>query len=122
MVEQPAPIILTDVQNPTLEIEGDNDAGPENNHFVIGFVLIGFAILCVWTLEEFCCLMGIFSLVGGFISIISGLSRTYNWRKENDITKWTTSEIVSLVLISIIMIPILLLIVVVIMEDVGPFF
>ena len=81
MVEQPAPIILTDVQNPTLEIEGDNDAGPENNHFVIGFVLIGFAILCVWTLEEFCCLMGIFSLVGGFISIISGLSRTYNWRK-----------------------------------------
>ena len=122
MVEQPAPIILTDVQNPTLEIEGGNDAGPENNHFVIGFVLIGFAILCVWTLEEFCCLMGIFSLVGGFISIISGLNRTYNWRKENDITKWTTSEIVSLVLISIIMIPILLLIVVVIMEDVGPFF
>ena len=119
MNDEPAPIILTDVQNPTLEIKGDNDSDPGNNHFVIGFVLIGFAILCVWTLEEFCCLMGFFSLVGGFISIISGLSRTYNWRKENDITKWTTSEIVSVVLISIIMIPILLLIMVVIVEDIA---
>ena len=61
MVEQPAPIILTDVQNPTLEIEGDNDAGPENNQFVIGFVLIGYSfclLVVLLTCKRPICFLG----------------------------------------------------------------
>ena len=122
MVEQPEPIILTEKSTPALQIIENVVVNPGKDLSLLGCVLIFCSIPMFWALDEFCCLMGLLSLLGGFIFIIIGLNRTYNWRKENDITKWTTSEIVSLVLISIIMIPILLLIVVVIMEDVGPFF
>ena len=118
MVEQPAPIILTDNSTPALQIIDNVVVDPGRDRLVVGNILISCSILMFWTLDEFCCLVGLLCLLGGFISIISGLSRTYTWKKENDITKWTTSEIVSMVLISIIMIPILLLIVVVIMEDI----
>ena len=48
MNDEPKPVILTDVQNPTLEISRDNNDDPGNTHFVIGFILIGFAILCMF--------------------------------------------------------------------------
>ena len=107
MNDEPAPIILTDVQNPTLEIKGDNDSDPGNNHFVIGLILIGFAILCMLQMDEFCCLMGFLSLLSGFGFLFSANFKTYNWRKENDIKKWTTGEIVSVIFIGIILVLIL---------------
>ena len=55
MNDEPEPIILTDVQNPTLEISGDNNDDPGNNHFVIGFVLICCSIPMFLALDEFCC-------------------------------------------------------------------
>ena len=97
MNDEPAPIILTDVQNPTLEISGNNDSDPGNNHFVTGFVLIVCSIPMFLTLNEFCCLMGFLSLVSGFGYLFSANFKTYNWRKENDIKKWTTGEIISVI-------------------------
>lgn len=81
MNNEPEPVILTDVKNPTLEINWNND-DPGNTHFVIGFILIGFAILCIWTLEEFCCLMGIFSLVSGFGFLFSASIKTHIGEKK----------------------------------------
>ena len=107
MNDEPAPIILTDVQNPTLEIKGDNDSDPGNNHFVIGFVLICCSIPMFWALDEFCCLMGFLSLVSGFGFLFSANFKTYNWRKENDIKKWTTGEIISVIFIGVILILVL---------------
>ena len=107
MNDEPEPIILTDVQNGTLEISGDNDGDPGNNHFVIGFILIGFGILCLFQMDEFCCLMGFLSLVSGFGFLFYGNINTYNWRKENDIKKWTIGEIISVIFIGIMLVLIL---------------
>ena len=102
MNDEPKPVILTDVQNPTLEISGDNNDGPGNTHFVIGFILIGFAILCMFQMDEFCCLMGFLSLVSGFGFLFSANIKTYNWRKEKDIKRWTAGEVISVFFIGVI--------------------
>ena len=107
MNDEPAPIILTDVQNPTLEIKGDNDSDPGNDHFVIGFVLIVCSIPMFLTLDEFCCLMGFLSLISGFGFLFSGNMKTYNWRKEKDIKKWTTGEVISVFFIGFLLILVL---------------
>ena len=107
MNDEPEPVILTDVQNPTLEISGNNDDDPGNYHFVLGFVLIFCSIPMFWTLDEFCCLMGFLSLVSGFGFLFYANINTYNWRKENDIKKWTTGEIISVIFIGIILVLVL---------------
>ena len=105
MNDEPEPVILTDVQNPTLEISGNN--GDDPGHFVLSFVLIFCSIPMFWTLDEFCCLMGFLSLVSGFGFLLFANINTYNWRKENDIKEWTTGEIITLIFIVIILVIIL---------------
>ena len=103
MNDEPEPIILTDVQNPTLEISGDKNDDPGKDHFVIGFVLCGITILCIPIMSDFCCLVGFLTFVSGVGFLISANSKTYAWRKENEIKKWTTGEIFTVFLTGVLL-------------------
>ena len=107
MSDEPEPVILTGVQDATLEISEDNDSNPGNNDFVIGFVLIVCSIPMFLALDEFCCLMGFLSLVSGFGFVFSANIKTYNWRKEKGIKRWTVGEVISVFFIGVILILIL---------------
>ncbi|MFL2976399.1 MAG: hypothetical protein ACJZ49_02490 [Candidatus Thalassarchaeaceae archaeon] len=107
MEEGPKPIILTENPKIPIQIEEKTSGDPGNNHFVIGFVLICCSIPMFLALDSFCCLMGFLSLVSGFGFLFYANINTYNWRKENDIKKWTTGEIISVIFIGIIFVLIL---------------
>ena len=107
MSDEPEPVILTGVQDATLEISEDNDSNPGNNDFVIGFVLIVCSIPMFLALDEFCCLMGLLSLVSGCGFVFSANIKTYNWRKEKGIKRWTVGEVISVFFIGVIFILIL---------------
>ena len=57
------------------------------------------------TLDEFCCLMGLLALVGGFAFLGTGFQKTRNWRKENDNKKWTIGEFLVVVVLTVFLIP-----------------
>ena len=110
MEEGPKPIILTENPKIPIQIEEKTSGDPGKDSIVIGFVLIICSIIMFSTLDEFCCLMGLLALVGGFAFLGSGFQKTRNWRKENDNKKWTIGEILVLILLSVFLIPLLILI------------
>jgi polyferredoxin len=105
MEEGPKPIILTENPKIPIQIEEKTSGDPGKNSIFIGFVLIFCSIIMFSTLDEFCCLMGLLALVGGFAFLGSGFQKTHNWRKENDNKKWTIGEILVLILLSVFLIP-----------------
>ena len=106
MEEGPKPIILTENPKIPIEIEQKTSGDPGKDSILIGFVLIICSIIMFSTLDEFCCLMGLLALVGGFAFLGSGFQKTRNWRKESDNKKWTIGEILVLILLSVFLIPI----------------
>ena len=106
MEEGPKPIILTENPKIPIQIEEKTSGDPGKDSIVIGFVLIFCSIIMFSTLDEFCCLMGLLVLVGGFAFLGSGFNKTRNWRKENDNKKSTIGEILVLILLSVFLIPI----------------
>ena len=105
MEEGPKPIILTENPKIPIQIEEKTSGDPGKDSIVIGFVLIICSIIMFSTFDEFCCLMGLLALVGGFAFLGSGFQKTHNWRKENDNKKWTIGEILVLILLSVFLIP-----------------
>ena len=105
MEEGPKPIILTENPKIPIQIEEKTSGDPGKDSIVIGFVLIFCSIIMFSTLDEFCCLMGLLVLVGGFAFLGSGFNKTRNWRKENDNKKSTIGEILVLILLSVFLIP-----------------
>ena len=105
MEEGPKPIILTENPKIPIQIEEKTSGDPGKNPIFIGFVLIFCSIIMFSTLDEFCCLMGLLALVGGFAFLGTGFQKTHNWRKENDNKKWTIGEILVLILLSVFLIP-----------------
>ncbi len=97
MEERPEPIILTDSPKIPIQVEEEENSNPGKDSMILGFVLLFSSILMFSTLDEFCCLMGFLALIGGFVYLLSGSSKTYQWRKENDIKKWTIGEILVVV-------------------------
>ena len=97
MEERPEPIILTDSPKIPIQVEEEENSNPGKDSMILGFVLLFSSILMFSTLDEFCCLMGFLALIGGFVFLLSGSSKTYQWRKENDIKKWTIGEILVVV-------------------------
>ena len=110
MEEGPKPIILTENPKIPIQIEEKTSGDPGKDSIFIGFVLIFCSIIMFSTLDEFCCLMGLLALVGGFAFLGSGFQKTRNWRKENDNKKWTIGEILVLILLSVFLIPLVTLI------------
>tara|TARA_B100001564_G_C20649927_1_gene676322 strand:+ start:1292 stop:1645 length:354 start_codon:yes stop_codon:yes gene_type:complete len=110
MEEGPKPIILTENPKIPIQIEEKTSGDPGKDSIVIGFVLIICSIIMFSTFDEFCCLMGLLALVGGFAFLGSGFQKTRNWRKENDNKKWTIGEILVFILLSVFLIPLLILI------------
>ncbi len=108
MEERPEPIILTDSPKIPIQVQEEENSNPGNDSLILGFVLLFSSILMFSTLDEFCCLMGFLALIGGFVFLVSGLNKSYNWRKENDIKKWTKGEILVFVLLSVFGIPLVL--------------
>ena len=98
MGEKPEPIILTDSPKIPIQVEEEN-SNPGKDSMILGFVLLFSSILMFSTLDEFCCLMGLLALIGGFVFLVSGANKTYQWRKENDIKRWTIGETLVVVVV-----------------------
>ena len=105
MEEGPKPIILTENPKIPIQIEEKTSGDPGKDSIVIGFGLIFCSIIMFSTLDEFCCLMGLLVLVGGFAFLGTGFQKTRNWRKENDNKKWTIGEILVVVVLTAFGIP-----------------
>ena len=105
MEEGPKPIILTENPKIPIQIEEKTSGDPGKDSIVIGFVLIICSIIMFSTLDEFCCLMGLLALVGGFAFLGTGFQKTRNWRKENDNKKWTIGEFLVVVVLTVFLIP-----------------
>ena len=101
----PKPIILTENPKIPIEIEQKTSGDPGKDSIFIGFVLIICSIIMFSTLDEFCCLMGLLALVGGFAFLGTGFQKTRNWRKENDNKKWTIGEFLVVVVLTVFLIP-----------------
>ena len=105
MEEEPKAIILTEAPIIPIQTEEKTNGNPGKASFVIGFVLIFSSIFMFFTLNEFCCLIGVLAFVIGVVFLGIGFQETRNWRKENDNKKWTMGEILVIVLLSVFGIP-----------------
>ena len=105
MEQEPNAIILTEAPIIPIQTEEKTNGNPGKASFVIGFVLIFSSIFMFFTLNEFCCLIGVLALVIGVVFLGIGFQETRNWRKENDNKKWTMGEILMIVLLSVFGIP-----------------
>ena len=99
MDEGPKPIILTqEMRSSSKEVKIETSKDPGRDNVVLGLVLVIGSAFMFSTLDEFCCMLGFLSLVGGLVLIFNGLTKTKNWRKENDTQEWTITQIIFIIL------------------------
>ena len=98
MDEGPKPIILTQEMRSSKEVKIETSKDPGRDNSVLGLALVIGSAFMFSTLDEFCCMLGLLSFVGGLVLIFNGLMKTKNWRKENDTQERTITQIIFIII------------------------